>query len=226
MGCETLVENLDIEFPVFECCKENKMVISLASKDKIDKILWSTYRDLCKYNLPIKKYVKFGEKSENYLIVEREIKSRLKDVHSTWLRLQEGEAWTSDMVKMISDFRRVKGGEEGKFMTPFFTPSNEDLKICKEEMPFFGFYYKITDIIAKLFLYDIVLSVSPIFAMQKRFRIMYKKLNNLKEVPYTMDNPDVFIQKAVLQHSIRNVIEYIGNKNCSITSIQNKFRTK
>lgn len=223
MGCETLVENLGIEFPVFECCKENNMVISLASKDKIDKILWSTYRDLCKYNLPIKKYVKFGEKDDNYLIVEREIKKRLKDIHSTWLRLQEGEAWTSDMVKMISDFRKIKEGEEAKFMTPFFRPSKEDLEICKKEMPYFGFYYNVTDRIAKIFLYDLVLAVSPLYAMQNRFRTMYKKLNTLDKLSYVMDNPDVFIQKAVLNHSIKNVIEYIGNKNFSIT---NKFRVK
>lgn len=217
MGFKTLVKNLNIEFPVYECCKENNMVISLASKDKIDKILWSTYSDLYEYNLPMKKYIHFGEKSENYLIVEREIKKRLKDIHSTWLRLQEGEAWSSDMVKMISDFRKIKEGEEAKFMTPFFRPSKEDLEICKKEMPYFGFYYNVTDRIAKIFLYDLVLAVSPLYAMQKRFRTMYKKLTTLDKNMYVMDNPDVFIQKAVLNHSIKNVIEYIKNENFSIT---------
>ena len=62
-------------------------------------------------------------------------------------------------------------------------------------------------------MYDLVLAVSPLYAMQKKFRTMYKKLTTLDKNMYFMDNPDVFIQKAVLNHSIKNVIEYIKKLN-------------
>ena len=193
-------------YPEIDCCQNTKMILSLASQDAEDKNLWQVYQDLSTYKLPIKDYEDDGT------IIGNEIYKKMVDIQDTWYWSKKGEGWQSDMVKFISIVRSTKK------IIPIFDISEEEMEVIKDEMVYFGGeLVKDLDYFTRYFIYDILVNISGEYIKQKKYKEIYKKLENLKKIgkyPAKMDEPMRYMQKSVFYAVIKDLVNYFkSNKN-------------
>ena len=201
----------ETQFTSIHCCHSCDMILTTATQDKIDRNLWQTYHDLSSIRLPIKDY------KDDKSIVYEELTKRLHEVQDIWYSSRKKEAWGSRMIEFLA---RLKDIEHYKTMLdrvvpPFFKPTEEQLMIIRNELPYFGIMNDDMDFFySKVFLFEMILEISPIYATLDEFSSKYAKLLHLEKsgrYPKSMDKPKFFIERIVFDAIIKDIILFFQN---------------
>jgi len=180
------------------------MLLSCSESDRQDHDLINTYKDLKIGYIPYKKYI-FEDN-----VVSDEIKERLNDLSDLLIIIQRDIQHETKIGRLLCRIRSHSLGYENYITHQNFTPTKEQLTVVMAELKYFGFIWGIDLQLAKLFLFDVCISLivnlskkSAIDYMEISGKIPEKKemINILKEY---IANP----HKDVLDSLIEEVVSF------------------
>lgn len=180
-----------------EQCHMHKMITSNSENDGKNYALLNTYLELGTYKLPLRKYKEFNNP------VSKEINLRLREVQEIWVALKTNRTFGNRMGDLLCRIRNVCLGDEVYSLPYYFDPTLDELAVVETQLKYFGFMWGENLYLAKLFLYDICISLYKDFSQDLEFIKMYyeREYSN----PIEMEK---IMQRDILDDIIYEVIDF------------------